>query len=354
MIKWDIVVIGAGPAGSFAAKTAAENGCRVLLLEEHRAIGQPRHCPGWLLGTEFTEKIVTSLKDRIPFQKIHAFHFYNAESGKLIFEIPDTGWGGYLVNRQLFDREIALLALQAGAKLSIQTKAEDLIRDEGRVIGVRTNSKRMPEIMAEVVICADGIRSLHNGFARKELIIKEEKEEEYLAGVLVELNGVKDVRPGIIEGYESPDVTLSGRNLWVLAEDVCSLTLPNVNLFWDLQKREDNLFSRKIRDAQPTQVNGYFMRYDLGRFCDKVVDNGVVFVGDASGNSGIIHGMISGYYGAIAAKEAIREKNIGRLMEYDHMLKKSDIYRYPYYWHTMRKEYRSLAGILEKMKGIQL
>ena len=119
MIKWDIVVIGAGPAGCFAAKTAAENGCRVLLLEEHRAIGQPRHCPGWLLGTEFTEKIVRSLKDRIPFQKVHAFHFYNAESGKLILEIPDTGWGGYLVNRQLFDREIALSALKAGAELSM-------------------------------------------------------------------------------------------------------------------------------------------------------------------------------------------------------------------------------------------
>jgi flavin-dependent dehydrogenase len=149
-------------------------------------------------------------------------------------------------------------------------------------------------------------------------------------------------------------VTLSGRNLWVHTEDVSILGLPNINLLWDLQKRDDNLFSRKIKDAQLSQVNGYFMRSNVGHFCNKVVDNGVVFVGDASGNCGIIHGMISGYYAAIAAREAIKEKNIGRLMEYDQVLRKSDIYRYPYYWRTMRKEYLSFAGLLEKMKGIQL
>jgi len=351
MVKWDIVVIGAGPAGSFAAKTAAENGCRVLLLEEHRAIGQPRHCPGWLLGMEFTEKIVGSLRGRIPFQKVHAFHFYDAESGRLMLEVPDTGWGGYLVNRQHFDREIALLALQAGAQISIQTRAEELIREEGRVIGVRTSSKRMPEIMAEVVICADGIRSLRDGFARRELAVKEEK---YGAGVSFELHGVKEVTPGVIECYESPDENLSSRTLWPLAEDACILSLPNVELLWNLKKRDDNLFSRKIKDAQPVQANGYLMRYDVGHFCEKVVDRGVVFVGDASGNSGIMHGMISGYYGAMTAVEAIREKNPDSLMEYDRILKGSDIYRYPYYWRTMRKEYRSFAEMLEKMKNIQL
>jgi len=55
MKRWHMVIIGAGPAGSHAAKVAAENGLQVLLLEEHAAIGQPRHCPGWLLGTGFTE-----------------------------------------------------------------------------------------------------------------------------------------------------------------------------------------------------------------------------------------------------------------------------------------------------------
>ena len=353
MKKYDIVVIGAGPAGSFAAKIAAENDCQVLLLEEHHTIGQPRHGTGWLIGTDFTEELIKSLKGKIPLQKVYAFNFYDAESGKMIVEVLDTGWGGYLVNRQLFDREIALLALEAGARISIGTKAVELIREGDRVVGVTTNSKRLPEIRAEVVICADGIRSLRSGFARGELLIKGQ-EEKYRAGILMELHGVRDIRPGIIEGYESRDDAISGRNLWTHATNSCLITFPHINLFWDLQHRDDNLLSQKIKDAQPTQINGYYMRDDMGRFCDRVVNKGLIFVGDACGNSGIIHGMISSYYGAVATVKAIKERDIDRLAEYDRMLKASDIYKYPYCWRTIRKEYGSFAEAMERMKGIQV
>jgi flavin-dependent dehydrogenase len=38
----DVVVIGGGPAGCYAAKTIAEHGVRTLIVEEHGAIGLPR------------------------------------------------------------------------------------------------------------------------------------------------------------------------------------------------------------------------------------------------------------------------------------------------------------------------
>ena len=44
-----MAVIGAGPAGSMAAKYAAIAGARTVLLEEHAAIGWPVECAG-LLG----------------------------------------------------------------------------------------------------------------------------------------------------------------------------------------------------------------------------------------------------------------------------------------------------------------
>ena len=352
MKKWDVVVIGAGPAGSFAAKVAAENGCQVLLLEEHHAVGQPRHGTGWLLGTDFTEELIKPLKGKIPVQKVYAFNIYDADSGKAVVEAEDTGWGGYLVNRQLFDREIALMALEAGAKISLATKVVDLIREGDQIVGAKTNSKRLPEIRAGVVICADGIRSLHSGFAQRELL--KGKEEEYSAGILMELVGVKDIKPGIIEGYQSADKTISGRNLWTHSSNSCLITFSHINIFWDLKQREDNLLSRKIKDAQPLQINGYYMREEMGRFCEGVVDKGVIFVGDASGNSGIIHGMISAYYGAMATAEAVKEKDMGSLMEYERMLKASDIYRYPYCWRTIKKEYGSFAETMESMKGIQV
>ena len=58
----DVVVVGAGPAGSMTARRLAEQGHDVLLLEEHEAIGAPVHCTG-LMGAEAFA--ATRLKDLV-------------------------------------------------------------------------------------------------------------------------------------------------------------------------------------------------------------------------------------------------------------------------------------------------
>ena len=62
--EYDVVVVGAGPGGSAAAKRCAEGGLRVLLLEKH---GLPRHkvCGGWLMGS-FTQNIVAREFGTVP------------------------------------------------------------------------------------------------------------------------------------------------------------------------------------------------------------------------------------------------------------------------------------------------
>lgn len=52
---YDVVVVGAGPAGSFAARRLAELGHHVALLEEHDAVGLPQHCTGLLGFDAFDE-----------------------------------------------------------------------------------------------------------------------------------------------------------------------------------------------------------------------------------------------------------------------------------------------------------
>ena len=51
MDHFDVAVIGAGPAGSMAAKYAAKAGASTILLEEHAGAGWPVQCAG-LLGRE--------------------------------------------------------------------------------------------------------------------------------------------------------------------------------------------------------------------------------------------------------------------------------------------------------------
>lgn len=115
----------------------------------HHAIGQSRHGTGWLIGTDFTEELIKSLKGKMPLQKVYACNFYDAESGKMIVEVLDTGWGGYLVNRQLFDREIALLALEVGGRISVGTKAVELIRE-----GDRPSGKHWKRWLFHLMMCS--------------------------------------------------------------------------------------------------------------------------------------------------------------------------------------------------------
>ncbi|HYM91618.1 MAG TPA: FAD-dependent oxidoreductase, partial [bacterium] len=45
-MAYEVIVVGAGPAGAEAARAAARGGLRALLVEEHPTVGVPSHCTG--------------------------------------------------------------------------------------------------------------------------------------------------------------------------------------------------------------------------------------------------------------------------------------------------------------------
>ena len=92
----------------------------------------------------------------------------------------------------------------------------------------------------------------------------------------------------------------------------------------------------------------------MGKYFDKVVDAGIIFVGDASGSSGIIHGMISGYYAGMVAAKSVNENDPSKLFEYDKILKESDIYKSPYRWREAKKVYGSYENCLNRFKNIEV
>jgi len=138
MSDFDVIVIGGGPAGCYAALSAATEGCKVAIFEEHGAIGWPRHDPGWLMESEFTESVINTVGKEIPWTKVEEYKVFDTESDELI---EKSRRGGYLLRRDLLEKEIAGLAIKAGASLYLNTRVTALIRKEGKVESVETSSE---------------------------------------------------------------------------------------------------------------------------------------------------------------------------------------------------------------------
>lgn len=174
---YDCIVVGAGPAGSMAAWVLSKNKHKVLLLEKHKEIGQPLCCAEAISyrGISICEQVnPTWVSSRV--EKI----LLASPSGKeLKFSYPNAG---LVLNRLIFDKELALRAQSSGAELKVDTQAIGLINSEsGRVCGIRVkeNSKES-EYQTRLVIAADGIESLVGRWAGIDNTLKlEEVDSAY-------------------------------------------------------------------------------------------------------------------------------------------------------------------------------
>ncbi|MEJ2247443.1 MAG: NAD(P)/FAD-dependent oxidoreductase [Acidobacteriota bacterium] len=159
-VETDVLVVGAGPGGSMAAKFAACKGARTLLVEKRQEIGSPVRC---------AEAIAKSWMEEceVPFDPAWVAC---APEGARVFA-PDGNFAfidsshagdevGLVIERTLFDKALASHAAEAGAQILLKTYASGVIRSNGTVRGI--SGKSMGEdliIHAKVTIAADGFES---------------------------------------------------------------------------------------------------------------------------------------------------------------------------------------------------
>ena len=103
------------------------------------------------MESAFTKSIIESVGNTVPWAKVNEYRICHAESGDLM---EKSKRGGYVVKRDLLEKEIAASAIKAGAGLFLRTEVTKLIRNEGRVEGVETNSLVLPKTKGQIIICA--------------------------------------------------------------------------------------------------------------------------------------------------------------------------------------------------------
>jgi electron transfer flavoprotein-quinone oxidoreductase len=186
-LAYDVVVVGAGLAGSAAALFAARAGRRTLLLERGEQPGSKNVSGAAFYAPQVLEALVPGFWRTAPVERHltrRVVSFTSAESA-LALDFRTANWdrepfNGFTLLRPRFDRWLAERAVEAGATLLTATVVDDLLRDgAGRVVGVRT---RRPDgdVEAGVVVAADGV----NAFLAKRAGLRGElRADEVSLGV---------------------------------------------------------------------------------------------------------------------------------------------------------------------------
>ena len=150
MEKFDLIIIGAGPAGSAAAYTAAQHGVSVLLLEEHSKIGIPVVCAEGLSRESIAGYL--DVEQGWISQHLCGAIIRGPHDQEFMIDYPDCGW---ILDRATFDPALARMAANAGAEVKTRSKAVGLNDHTVRV----THDGRTVEYGYNFVIGADGMKS---------------------------------------------------------------------------------------------------------------------------------------------------------------------------------------------------
>ena len=166
MVDYDVLVIGAGPAGATTARFAAETGARVLLVDKKQELGAPIQCSG-AVSANALHRVGIAPDDEFVATEVFGFVIYDHDGRATTLDYrvlkPET-YGpaplGYVVDRRRFDRHLTTLAERAGAEVWLKTEAvglHNVSADATEVglnrLGVRSN------VTARVVVGADGLQS---------------------------------------------------------------------------------------------------------------------------------------------------------------------------------------------------
>ena len=154
--KFDCIVVGAGPAGSMAAKTLAESGINVLLLEKHPSVGVPLTCAE-AISTSGLDRFVDPDPEWIC-TRIHRVLLVSPSNRRMTIRHPRAG---FVLNRKVFDRRLAEKARSLGAEVRLNAAAVGLLRtSQDGFCGVQVlDNGKEREYGAKAIIGADGVES---------------------------------------------------------------------------------------------------------------------------------------------------------------------------------------------------
>lgn len=334
---FDVIVVGAGPAGNAAAYTLAKAGFSVLQLERGESPGT-KNVQGAILYANALEQIIPDFREHAPLER-HIIEqrmwLVDENSSYLGANFRDEGFSlnRYTIIRAKFDRWFSEQVRKAGALVICETTVKNLLKDNnGKVIGVQTEREN-GEIFADVVILADGVNSLvgqqadlrkdihpeHVALAVKEVLFlpKETIEQRFNLsnnnqGVVIEIAG--QITRGMLgTGFLYTNKDSLSIGIGCLLSDMRKQKMPPYQLLEELKQHPS--IKPLIAGAEMKEYAAHLIPEGGYKSLPQLFGEGWLMVGDSAGFVNAVHregsnlAMTSGRFAAETLIE-LKEKGL--------------------------------------------
>jgi len=325
-MKYDVVVVGAGTAGCLAAKTAAEAGLKVCIVERKSRINIGNKICGDALGEHHLKALGLSPPQHGEIERrIEGVKIFSPDL-ETIFTVRHEDFSGYLLNRRLFGQWLLKLALDKGATLHDNTQCLEPIIEDDFVVGVSAKNMKTGEKVrfeGRTVVDASGFLAVVRRKLPKEMMIENEILMEDVEACYREIRQLKQEATDkkYCEIYLNQKVTPGGYT-WIFykgsAKVNAGLGVCMRSGFPNPKKQfYEHVLSRPLFEGSLLLEGGAW--YDpTRRPLDNMVGNGVIITGDAACLVNPIHGggigpsMLSGYLAGKTIAEALEKGDVSQ------------------------------------------
>ena len=319
MEKYDAIVVGAGTAGCLAAKTIAEKGLKVCLIDK-----KPRDEIGEkICGDALGEHHLKFLGLEKPTSgeleaKIDGIKIYSPDENT-VFTIADKDFIGYLLNRRLFGQWLLKKATDEGAQLQDNMNFRSPIIEKGAMVGITAKNMstgKVVEMHSKVVVDASGYFGMVRKHLPAEMGIDRDIANQDVEACYREIRQLKQETENtrFCEIYLNQTASPGGY-IWIFPKGGARV---NVGLGICMRNNYPNpkqqlyntAFKKPIFDDSSILTAGSWFD-PVRRPLDNMVSNGVMLVGDAASLVNPIHGggigpsMLSGYFAGQQIVEAL-------------------------------------------------